>query len=459
MSFKFTRALITGKLGTKLISLINKDRGTTFAGRKALEIDPDLFNGFSGIDPGKVLFVTGTNGKSTTTNMITHILSSHGYNVVSNTGGANLTSEIAAALVLGSDLSGRLSADYYVFETDERYLHSIRKNVPGSNLLVTNLEKDQVQRNGDPDFVYRKIAAAIDEFDTSLFLNGDEPRSCALSDHTDKVVYYSVARHDRAFTKDDTFVTMPCPKCHSRIRFDYYNNDGMGSFCCDKCGYTNNNGKPEADYIVRDIDLDKGSFTINGAIYETPYRQPYMLYDYVSAVCACKELAGISEEECSAALTSFKVPEGRFESIEYQGKTLRYFRFKQENPDTLQNLIRAASDDPDEKVLVVGFGTVNDYDPYYINSFYAFDCDFSGLAKANVRKVIFVTDTIAYDAANCFMYGGLDPEKAEIIPTSDVSEIFGAISECGCDNVYLTVKLHLFEEMKEYAAGNKQRAR
>ena len=119
--------------------------------------------------------------------------------------------------------------------------------------------------------------------------------------------------------------------------------------------------------------------------------------------------------------------------------------------------------DPKEKVVVMGMGTINDFDPHYINSFYAFDCDYTGLKNANVKKYIFVTknanvkkyifvtDTIAYDAANSFIYGGVDPAKVEVLPTSDEQEIFRAIETSGCKNVYLTIALHKFELMKEYA--------
>ena len=230
MDFRFFRAIITGKIGNIAISMIDKSRGTIWAGKKALDIDPELLTHFTGVDPQRVIFVTGTNGKSTVSNMITHILRKKGYKVISNSEGANLTTGVAAALVKKVSLAGSVKADYCVFETDERYLARIREQLPCANLLVTNLQKDQVQRNGDPDFVYRKIADVAGRYGMRLFLNGDEPRSCSLADRSDKVVFYGVNRHSQAFQKDQTFVTLPCPKCHSRIRFSYYNNDGMGGF-------------------------------------------------------------------------------------------------------------------------------------------------------------------------------------------------------------------------------------
>ena len=460
MSFKTTAGITIGKLGSMAIRIIAKNRGTNWAGEKAMALDPELLAHLKGIDPEKVLFITGTNGKSTVNNLINHILRFHGFNVVSNVEGANLITGVATALVKKASFSGEVRGDFYIFETDERYLYQISEQLPCANLLITNLQKDQVQRNGDPDFIYRKIARVIDRFGMRLFLNGDEPRSCSMADRSSEAVFYGVEKHSQAFRKDDTFVTLPCPKCHSRIRINYFNNDGMGSFCCEKCGYTNNNGvirtdERDADYLVTDVDFENKKLNVNGVEYPMPYDLPYMLYNYAAATAICKELAGLSEEECAEALRSFKLLGGRIDSIDYRGKHINYMRFKQENPETLQNFINMIAKDKTEKVVVIGFGTINDFDPHYINSFYAFDCDFSGLIESNVKKYIFVTDTIAYDAANSFIYGGVDPAKVRVVPTSDEEEILQEIVECGCDNVYLTIELHRFEHMKEFAKKGK----
>ena len=118
MSINFNRAIIAGKLGDSAINIIDRSRGTNWAGRKAMEIDPEILKHFSGIDPDKVLFITGTNGKSTVNSLINYILRHRGYKVVSNIEGANLVTGVASALVKASSLSGKVKADYYIFATD-----------------------------------------------------------------------------------------------------------------------------------------------------------------------------------------------------------------------------------------------------------------------------------------------------------------------------------------------------
>ena len=86
----FKAALIYGKLINSAIRIIDSSRGSNKAGEMALAKCPDMIKHFKGIDPSKVVFITGTNGKSTTTNLINHIFTKSGYNVVCNLEGANL---------------------------------------------------------------------------------------------------------------------------------------------------------------------------------------------------------------------------------------------------------------------------------------------------------------------------------------------------------------------------------
>lgn len=452
MSTKSKRALITGKL----VNAIGRNRDTDRSGSRAMKIDAELMKSLSGIDPAKVLFITGTNGKSSVKNLVCYTLRANGYKVVTNNEGADLITGVATALIKASSLSGSISADYYVFEIDANDLYQLSEQLPCSNLLVINLQKAQMHTAGDPDFIARKISRVIDKFGMKLILNGDDPRSCALADRSDNTVFFGVEKHSQAFRKNDTFVTMPCPKCHGKIRIDHYNNDGMGGFCCEKCGYTNNNGSPdtaekEADYKVTEADFAGKRFRINGAEAVMPYDPPYMLYNYAAAAAACSEIADITPARFAQLLGTYKISAGRLESFEYKGKDINYMRLMPENPGALQDFINMIAEDKREKVVVVGLGTADDSGPYYINSFYAFDCDYSRLEKSNVRKYIFVTDTIAYDAANSFIYGGVNPSKVEVYPTSDEEEILQAISLSGCDNIYLTIGVKRFERMKEFA--------
>lgn len=249
---RFYLALWFSKFLNFIINIIDDSKGSNFSGDKALKIDPLFISHFKSIDKSKVVFITGTNGKSTTNNLTNHIIKKSGYSVVSNLEGANLISGIATALLKASTLGGSVISDYYIFEIDERFLPLIHKQLPAENLLITNLQKDQIQRNGDPDFIYSKIKKFLIKNKIRLFVNNDEPRSKALEDYGYEIIRYGVEKHTKAFNKDETYVTMPCPKCFHSIEVDYYNNDGMGMFKCKNCDHMS---CERPDYLITNVNL------------------------------------------------------------------------------------------------------------------------------------------------------------------------------------------------------------
>ena len=128
---RFYIALWFAKIVNGLINLIDKSRGSNFAGEHAMKIDPQMVAHFKGIDPDRVLFITGTNGKSTTNNLVNHIFRENGKKVISNLEGANLIYGVCTALIKASSLTGRVKADYFIFETDERFVPVIRRAASG----------------------------------------------------------------------------------------------------------------------------------------------------------------------------------------------------------------------------------------------------------------------------------------------------------------------------------------
>lgn len=443
---KFYLALWFAKLINVIINIVDKSRGSNFSGEKAMRIDPQMVAHFKGIDYSKVLFITGTNGKSTTNNLVTHIFRSNGKKVVANLEGANLIYGVATALSKASSLTGRIKADYIIFETDERYLPLIHKQLPAENIMITNLQKDQVQRNGDPDFIYRKVFDGLPS-GVRFFLNNEEPRTRSFDIKSDRVVTYGVERHPESFTKGDGFPTMACPRCRHKIVFDYYNNDGVGKFHCSHCGLASSE---TADYTITDVDFAGRKFKLDGVSFDMPYDTPYMCYNYAGALAVAKELGGIEPADASKAFGSFKNVGGRFEILKYKDKTIKYMRIKQENPETLQTCINVMAADPEKKMICLGLCPLIDMVPHYTNSFYAFDCDLSSLVRSDVEKYFCFSEAVCYDTANRLVYEGVDPSMISIEETEEVETIFREIEAAETKNIYLITWLHTFDHMKKY---------
>lgn len=432
---RFYLALWASKAAAFFIDIIAKGRGTNLPGALALKIDPLFIQHISGIDPARAVFLTGTNGKSSTTQILHHILTASGHRVVSNLGGANMTAGVAVPLLKSCSLTGKLRCDYVVMETDERYVSRIRQQLPARYLGIANIQKDQVQRNGEPSFIRGKIRDAI-QSDMTLFLNQDEPNTLSLMDAgADKAVRYGAAPHDRSFTKEDDFfaVTVPCPHCHSGVRFHRYNLENVGSFRCPVCGFGNDEA-PE--YLTSAVSFENKTFTLNGTDYAFHRNLPEFLYSYTQAVAIALEL-GIPEADIARALADFRKDTGLDNTHAAGQKEVKFYRMKQENSETLQSVINSIAADPAPKTLVFGLDEYIDFYPPYINGCYLFDCSFRGVGASGDVRFLCTSPALGRLGTLRFLYDGFAPEAITNLPDSLEPTLADALKDDQTDNIYL----------------------
>lgn len=443
---RFRLELLFGKVIIWLINRIAPQKGTSFPGKFINKLDQNFLKGFRGINPEKVVFVTGTNGKSTMTNLLYHIMKKNGYNVVANLEGANQKCGVATTLMKNATLSGLVRGEYFIFEVDERSMYQIDEHIQAKHVVVTNIQKDQVQRNGDPDYIVRHLQRVINE-NMVLYLNNDEPRSKSFDDKSKEVHYFGVDQNDFSYTKTGRWdISMPCPRCARPVEFAFLNIENAGRFSCPFCGFASEK-KPET--CVAQIDFELGRFKVDEQDFDMPYHVPFMLYNYSAAIAVARNL-GMPLEEIAAAFSTFINIGGRIETLRYGQKDIKYIRIKQENPETLQSALDSVAADKREKVFVLGLYEIVDFVPHYTNTFYAYDCDITKLIESNVKKYICFSEYVCYDTALRFINEGVAAEKVMILPTKDAREIFQAALDQECDNIYLITWLKTFQEIKNF---------
>lgn len=93
-----------------------------------------------------IVFVLGSNGKSTTTHMLTEVLRGHGLSVFTNPSGANLPQGISSALLSEVGVTGKLKADIGILEVDEAFALELSKTLLPSTILMLNVQVDQLYR-------------------------------------------------------------------------------------------------------------------------------------------------------------------------------------------------------------------------------------------------------------------------------------------------------------------------
>lgn len=165
----------------KILNLILKicgKNGGNFLGKLAYDWSPNIFKYFKVDCP--VIAVTATNGKTMTNNAIGYVFKTACKKVISNTEGNNMETGILSTLLKNCTLTGKLKADYLVFEVDEGYVPVTFKDFRLDTLIVLDFFRDQLDRNGEVESLILKINEFLKTFNGNLILNNDDPNVARL---------------------------------------------------------------------------------------------------------------------------------------------------------------------------------------------------------------------------------------------------------------------------------------
>lgn len=440
---KFRFALFAGRTVCGLTRILPGVSGTTWPGGVARIIDPNIVADFT-IGPNtKVVMVTGTSGKTTTTGMLAQLAVSEGKTVCTNAVGANMDRGVATALIRSSDKAGLVNTDYIILEVDERYLPIVSRKLRPDIILITNVLKDQSQRNAEPGLIMEKISRAIRK-NTHLILNANEPNTASLGLKHPYVSYYGVGgQPDSKKVHAVTDVACSCPLCGSAIHYDYENLLNIGHFSCTGCDL-----KTPDDATILEFDPDKqklsdGTWHVRAKHVSTDFQ-----YCYASLFAFAKH-EGFSLSSLQKSIDEFKLQSGRVEIMQAGDKSIHYLRIKQETPVTLESAIRVTTADPAEKIVVFDLSELVDFIPNYAGAYYAYDCDYSRFLDNNVTHYICMSKVIACDEATRLVLEGVPPEKITVLPTSSYDLLLRELEKFNTPTVYLLTWMHSYFDCRE----------
>jgi len=203
-------ATTIGEAAGRVSRLAGRGDGSVIGGVIALRLEPGLLGMLAA---GKqVVLVTGTNGKTTTTRLITAALESLGQQVASNAFGANMEAGLAAALGRAQD------APLAVLEVDEKYLPSVLAATAARVVVLLNLSRDQMDRAAEIWLVARRWRDALASTpDCRVIANADDPLIAWAASAAKQVTWVAAGQRWR----EDSW---SCPNCGShlhRVEFDW----------------------------------------------------------------------------------------------------------------------------------------------------------------------------------------------------------------------------------------------
>jgi UDP-N-acetylmuramyl tripeptide synthase len=382
-SARLSAAIAAARAARLASRTLRRGGGSTVPGVVARRVDPGVLAKLSARLRLGSAAITGTNGKTTTTRMISRILQTAGVGAVNNSTGANLVTGVTAALVSDSNLSGKPASEMGLFEVDEASVPRVAAEARLGILAVLNLFRDQLDRYGELAYTGKVIASAFE--DVSVILNADDPLVASLGRSAKKPVYYGVDEPSLDTGRLQHIAdSKDCPVCGTALDYDAVYMGHVGVYDCRSCSF----GRPQLAYRASRVRLDgaRGAdFLLSTPVGETEVRVNlpglYNVYNALAAATVAAEVE-IGLAEISRGLRKFGGAFGRVERVRAGDREAFLLLIK--NPVGFNEILRTfvASEAGDARYVLIA---INDNHADGRDVSWLWDVDFEMLADARVE--------------------------------------------------------------------------
>lgn len=414
-------AVAFGKLAARTIRILGAGLGSNLPGRVARKLAPDVLSRLAGQAKKGVIAVTGTNGKSTTSGLLSSVLRTAGFTLIHNRQGANLVTGITATLIDAASWDGHINTDYCLFEIDEAALPLVAKETTLSVVVVTNLFRDQLDRFGELDTTAKLIEKGISTCKSPAILNADDPNVCQLVPDNSRMFFgldAAFCEVDSGRLQDDanpdcsqSMELSYCLKCGAEIVYDCFFYGQLGHWRCSSCGYK----RPEPTIVATHIQLQAASSRFKltdkrqnlSVDVKLPIPGLFNVYNALAAA-ACAVKLGVTLESVKQGLQSYSTLFGRSEKISLLGKPVLIQLIK--NPAGASQTVKAVVEDNTARVLIA----INDNLADGRDISWLWDADFEPLKS--VKGNVIVSGLRADDMAVRMKYAGVEPERIVCVP-------------------------------------------
>lgn len=394
-------SILIGKLCVFCLEKIG--RGSSMPGDIAYKLNKNILKCFK--LPDKVIAVTGSSGKGSTSKIISNVFKKSGFSVCYNDKGSNERSAIISTLLKYSNLKGKIKTDVCVFEMDERYAKYVFPYIKPNYVVITNITRDQVPRQGHFDIVYNEILSSLSN-DITLVINGDDPYLQKFNlENKFNIIYYGTNKLKYSYNKNkfNNLNITRCLKCNSKLEYNYYNIEYLGDYYCCNCDFK----RPDISYNITNFNYKDNILTINDKY--NIYVNNDMLFNLYNVVSAFSVLSlyNLDKDMISFYISEMEKDKKIYNKYKYNDRNVYVLNNKNENSTTFNQSILYSSNDKELKTVVIGWYQISrryDFDDLS----WIYDIDFNLLN--NVDKFI-VCGPQRYDIAVALKYNGFDEKK------------------------------------------------
>ncbi len=372
-------AILAGRLARALLRL--RGGGSAVPGRVLLALSPRFLSRAVQRMPLGVVFVSGSNGKSTTTHMLTGILRAHGLTVFTNPTGANLPQGIASAMLATVPLNGRLTEDVAVLEVDEAFGPRLALALTPHSVLLINIQVDQLNRFYEP----ARVAGMLEQFARvatgHLVINADDHNLVDLA-----------ARLADGPASQSAFAIAP----------DLLKDGPAWLARGDNPALASATARADAAVVVESLDGRHAGLSIRGSVVEVGLPARGLHYAVDAAAAAAMAAALLGDELVAASVASglgdMDAVYGRGEILKAKGEDIEIITMK--NPPSLQVNLDYLDRDLEQVFVAVDEGTP---DPSWI-----YGSDLSMLTHVDV-----LTGSKSWQLATRFAYSDIPVNTIE----------------------------------------------
>lgn len=450
MTLKSSIARATAKSSYWFLRNVLHRGGTSLPGKLAVSIDPNILKTIQ--QDFDLIIVTGTNGKTLTTALITRVLQAGGYHVITNPSGSNMIQGITGTLVTTKiKTSPNGKKPLAVLEVDEANVEKITTAIQPKMFVLTNIFRDQMDRYGEIYTTYDKIVAGIKNAPEALVLaNGDSP-IFTRGDFTNTRRYFGfnqIAPSDYqpnvAPINTDGILS---PTDNSVLHYDFITYANLGKYF----SVTDEFSRPKLDYQVTSIDdltPRYSTFSIDNTPLRIEIGGLYNIYNALAAFSVGREF-GVAPEQIKKAFESNAQIFGRQEAINVDGKDVIIVLIK--NPVGTNSVIDMMLTEKDEFSLLA---LLNANYADGIDTSWIWDAEFEKLHDTKIQAVATGGERYKDLRVRLKMAGFTNQSVYE-----NLSEVVTAIKSLPTKKVYIaatyTAMLQLREQLsaKGYIKG------
>ena len=401
-------AVSTAKIVTFLVRTARLGAASVLPGEIARRIQPQLLQQLSRQVKRGVILIAGTNGKTTTSLLLSTMLSRQNWRVAHNATGANLENGLITALLESTNLYGQLAVDYAILEVDENVLPLVLPAIQPQVILCLNLFRDQLDRYGEIDTISQRWSQAITALpaETVVVANADDPTLSHLGQHLpQRVLFFGLSEPDQYLEEIPHAVdSIYCPSCGKPLTYQGVYLSHLGDFHCPGC------------------DFHKGNLAVDSRQWPQILIGLYNKYNTLAAVLAAQQL-GIDEDTIRDTIANFQAAFGRAEELTVNGKQVRILLSK--NPVGMNETIRAVLQVGGQTTLLV----LNDRTPDGTDVSWIWDVDTEKLVEQGGTMV--VSGDRVYDMALRLRYSQIESNNStlELIVKEDLREAIATALE------------------------------